>query len=147
MTTPIRGHHQITVDADPLTVWLAMRDYGNLAWAEGIEEVVVEGNGVGMLRKVRLDGTRDWILERLVARDDEAMSFSYAIEGDGMPGFSDYSAQVRAEPAGENCIIHWECCAKTDDDTVEAMQPMIQGLAEGICSMFAAQFERGVETQ
>jgi carbon monoxide dehydrogenase subunit G len=138
--TPIHGQHHLTVKASADDVWQAMRNYGDLSWTEGIEEVVVEGEGVGMLRKVRLSGAGEWILERLTARDDASRTFSYAIEGDGMPGFSNYSAHVRAEPADEGCIIHWECRADAQDDAVEAMQPMVQALAEGISGLFAAQF-------
>jgi carbon monoxide dehydrogenase subunit G len=140
--TPIHGQHQLTVNTNADDVWLAMRDYGDLSWTEGIEEVVVEGEGVGMLRKVRIDGSSDWILERLTARDDEAKTFSYAIEGDGMSGFSNYQAHVRVEPAGDDCIIHWQCRAKAQDEAAETMQPMIQALAEGISGLFAAQFSK-----
>lgn len=35
-------------------VWEVMIDYGNLNWAVGIAEVKVTGEGVGMVRSVRL---------------------------------------------------------------------------------------------
>ena len=142
MSTAICGYHQLSSPASPEQVWQAMRNYGDLSWAQDIDEVITEGDGIGMLRKVRLTGSSDWILERLTARDDEAMTFSYAIEGDGMPGFDNYTAHVRVEPAMSGCAIHWECHADTADDAVETMQPMIQALAEGISSLFAAQFEQ-----
>ena len=140
MSTPVRGQHRITVSNSAQEVWAAMRDYGDLSWAQGVDEVVVEGDGVGMLRKVRTAGSSDFILERLTARDDEAMTFSYAIEGDGLAGLSHYNAHVRAEPCEDGCIIHWQCLAEAPDDDVENMQSFIQRLAEGISGMFASQF-------
>ena len=145
MSTLISGKHQVSVNAGPETVWQAMRDYGDLSWAQGIDEVVVEGEGIGMVRNVRLTGSEDWIQERLVARDDQAMTFSYAIDGDGMPGFANYSAHVRVEPAEGGCIIHWECRADADEGAAEGSQQMIQALAEGICSLFAARFDPAQE--
>lgn len=140
MTTTVSGHHRVDVSADASDVWQAMRRFGDLNWAAGIEAVEVEGDGVGMLRKVRLAGSDEWICERLVARDDDRMSFSYVIEGDGMPGFNNYSAHVRAEPSASGCGIYWECQAEADDDP-ESAQQGLQALAAGIAGLFAAQFE------
>ena len=140
MSTPVQGQHRITVNASAEEVWAAMRNYGDLSWAQGIDEVVVEGDGVGMLRKVRTTGSSDFILERLTARDDAAMTFSYAIEGDGIAGLSHYNAQVRAEPCGDGCTIYWRCLAEATDEDAETMQSFIQRLAEGISDMFARQF-------
>jgi hypothetical protein len=140
MSTPVRGQHRITLSTSAKEVWGVLRNYGDLSWGQGIDEVVVEGNGVGMLRKVRTTGSPDFILERLTARNDTAMTLSYAIEGDGIAGLSHYNAHVRVEPCDDGCIIHWQCLAEAPDDDVETMQPFIQRLAEGISSMFARQF-------
>jgi carbon monoxide dehydrogenase subunit G len=142
MNTPVQGQHRITVNTSAEAVWAAMRNYGDLSWAQGIDEVVVEGDGVGMLRKVRLSGSSDWILERLTARDDDAMTFSYAIEGDGMPGLKNYSAQVQATPDGDGCEIQWECRAEAEDSEAESTEQGLAALAEGIATLFAAQFTR-----
>ena len=141
MSMRINGCHRMKVEANASDVWQAMRRYGDLSWAEGIDEVELEGDdGVGMLRKVRLAGSSDWIPERLTARDDDAMSFSYAIEGDGMPGLKNYSAHVQAIPDGEGCVIQWECRADAEDSEAESMEQGLAALAEGIATLFAAQF-------
>jgi carbon monoxide dehydrogenase subunit G len=142
MSIPINGCHKIQVEASASDVWQAMRRYGDLSWAEGIDEVELEGDGVGMLRKVRLSGSSDWILERLTARDDDAMTFSYAIEGDGMPGLKNYSAHVQAIPDGDGCVIQWECRAEAEESDAEALAQGLAALAEGIATLFAAQFSR-----
>ena len=140
MSAAVRGQHGITVSSSAEEVWEVMRDYGDLSWAQGIDEVMVEGDGVGMLRKVRTAGSPDFIHERLTARDDTAMTLTYAIEGDGIAGLSHYKAHVRVEPSEDGCIIHWTCLAEAPDDDVETMQSFIQRLAEGITGMFARQF-------
>ena len=142
MSMPISGCHRIEVEASASDVWQAMRRYGDLSWAEGIDEVELEGDGVGMLRKVRLAGSPDWILERLTARDDDAMTFSYAIEGEGMPGLKNYSAQVQATPDGDGCEIQWECRAEAEDSEADSMKQGLAALAEGIATLFADQFTR-----
>ena len=142
MSMPINGCYTIKVEASASDVWQAMRRYGDLSWAEGIDEVELEVDGVGMLRKVRLTGSSDWILERLTARDDDAMTFSYAIEGDGMPGLKNYSAHVQTIPDGDGCTIQWECRAEADESDAEALEQGLAALAEGIATLFAAQFNR-----
>lgn len=140
MTTPISGQHEIRVAHSADQVWQAMRRYEDLSWATGIDELVIEGQGVGMVRKVRFGGSPDWVLERLTARDDEARTFEFVVEGEGMPGYKNYRAEVQAEEDGAGCIIHWKYLADVDDN-VEEKQSLLQLLAEGISSLFAAQFD------
>lgn len=141
MKTTIQGECLSTICADPSQVWKSLRDYGDLSWADGIEEVRVEGAGIGMLRKVRLTGTQTWIDERLTTRNDEAMNFSYAIEGEGLPGLENYRAEVQVEPAVEGCAVRWRCFAEVDEDARETMLAAVQALAEGIVTLFARQFD------
>ena len=142
MTTAISGQHQVRVTSCADEVWQAMRRYEDLSWATDIDDLVVEGQGVGMIRRVRFGGSPDYVLERLTARDDEARTFEFAVEGEGMPGFRNYRAKVRAEEDGAGCIIHWQYLADVDDD-VDAKQSLLQLLAEGISSLFAARFDTG----
>jgi hypothetical protein len=138
--TAISGQHQLRVSTGAGKVWRAMRRYEDLSWAIDIDEVIIEGEGIGMLRKVRFGGSPDWVLERLTARDDSARTFSYAVDGEGMPGFSNYRAEVRAEPDGHGCIIHWKYLADVENDAVEEKEATLQLFAEGVSSLFAAQF-------
>lgn len=140
MNVNITGKHCMTVPASASTVWRKMRNFGDLSWAQGIAEVKLEGDGVGTLRSVRLDGSQDWIPERLVATDDTAMQYSYVLEGDGMPGLENYRADAGVTPDGEQCEICWHCTADVQDTEVETMQALIQGMAEGMVTLFAAQF-------
>jgi polyketide cyclase/dehydrase/lipid transport protein len=140
MTTSISAHHQVRANSTADQVWRAMRRFEDLSWATDIDDLVVEGNGVGMVRKVRFGGSQDWTLERLTARNDEQKTFSFAVDEGGMPGYRNYRAEVRAEPDGENCIIHWSYFADVDEG-VEEKQGLLDLLAEGISTLFAAQFQ------
>ena len=142
-TVTITGTHRLTVPASASTVWQKMRNFGDLSWAQGIAEVTLEGEGVGMLRSVRLDGSQDWIPERLVASDDRTMQYSYVLEGQGMPGLDDYRADAGVTPAGDHSEIFWRCSANVLETEIETMQALIQGMAEGMVSLFAAQFMPG----
>lgn len=57
-------------------VWQVMQRFGDLSWTTGIDEVIVEGEGIGMVRKVRLTGSTDWIIERLIECDNVNTMFS-----------------------------------------------------------------------
>lgn len=128
-----------SVQKPPETVWEAMQRFGDLSWA-GIDEVIVEGKGIGMVRKMRVAQGDDWIIERLTERDDVNMMFSYAIEGEGMPGLSDYTASGQVVPTDNGCQIRWECRATTSEDQSASAQQLLNGVAEGIVTLFAAQF-------
>ena len=142
MSCAIAASSSVQAPVKAEEAWSAMMRFSDLSWATGlIEEVRQEGEGVGMLRKVRLAGSDDWILERLIARDEQAMCFSYVLEGDGMPGLEDYQATGQAIPAESGCVIRWKCSARVDEDQVDAMLDAIQGMAEGMATLFAGQFK------
>ncbi len=141
MSVNIVGEHRLTVPASASAVWNKMREFGDLSWTAGIAEVKLEGDGVGMLRCVRLEGSQEWIPERLLASDDRTMQYSYALEGDAMPGLRDYRADAGVTPDGEHSEIRWRCSANVDDADIEAMQALVQGMAEGMVTLFAAQFD------
>ena len=94
----VKGSAVFRVPVPSTEVWQNMRRFGEVGWTEGIAEVVLEGDGVGMLRKVRLEGSDDWIHERLTAMDEKTMSFDYILEGDGMPGLEEYCARGQLSP-------------------------------------------------
>ncbi|MEE9416266.1 MAG: SRPBCC family protein [Acidimicrobiales bacterium] len=140
-TVPLTATHSAVVTATPDEVWERMRDFGDLDWAEGIAEVRVDGTGVGTQRRVRLDGSDDWVVERLIELDDTDKSLRYAIEGAGIPGLSYYVARAEARPGSDGTEITWSCSAAADENTRETMQGMIDAMMHGIVSLFAAQFD------
>ncbi len=123
-------------------VWQVLRRFEDLQWAlgMGVDGVEVEGEGVGMVRKVSVPDDSEPIVEQLTESDDVRMTISYAIVEGGMPGLNDYMATARVLPIGDECRIQWECQATTDDEPSSDPQVLIDGIAEGLVTVFAAQF-------
>ena len=143
MLTSISSEHSISLPLAADRVWHAMRQYGDLSWAmnAGIEEVQPVGDGIGMVRKVRMAGMTEWIYERLVAMDEEAMSFSYVIDGDGWPGLKDYVATAKVLPSEDGCHLRWLMHAKVENEDADELQAGLDAMAEGLVTLFANQFE------
>lgn len=119
-----------------------MKRFDDLSWTKGaVAEVEAEGEGVGMIRRVRTQGSDQWIAERLVSSDDETMTFSYVIDGDAFPNVTNYSAvgSVVASEAGS--VINWETTATAPDEHAEASTQLLDMMSGGMVQLFAAQFE------
>jgi len=144
MPKSISSEYAIALSLEADGVWQKMRQYGDLSWAmnAGIEEVQPVGAGIGMVRKVRMAGIPEWIHERLVAMDEDAMSFSYVIDGDGWPGLKDYVATAKVVPSEEGCRVRWLMHAKVEDEGADEMQAGLDAMAEGIVTLFADQFDK-----
>ena len=140
MGTAVCGTAEIEVSTDSGRVWEAMKDFGNLEWAQGIAEYRVFGEGVGMIRSVRLEGSDEWLDEHLLAVDESARRFEYAIES-GMAGLDQYRASGQAIPVDGGCLIRWQCGGSVEAASVAEMQSLVQALAEGIAGLFAARFQ------
>ncbi len=140
-TVRVTGSATTRVAADPARVWQAMKDYGNLDWSEGIAEVKVTGDGVGMVRSVRLEGSEEWLDERLLAVDGEQRRFEYGIDP-GFAGVANYRAagQALAEVAGPGAIICWQCGGEVAGEEAAAMTELMDATAQAIAGLFAAQF-------
>ena len=142
-TTSISSSHATTINRPAKVVWRALSRYGDLSWAMegGIEDVELIDQGIGMIRKVRMAGMAESILERLVAADEDAMSISYVIDGDGWPGLKDYVATARVAPQKQGCELRWLINAKANSGEAGDMQAGLDAMSEGIVTLFAAQFE------
>ncbi len=122
-------------------VWQTMQNFGNLDWAVGIQKVELVGEGIGMVRKVLLDGSTDWLDEKLIEQNHDAMSFTYVIEGQGMPGMENYKAkgQVEAKEDGTS-LLTWTCQADATPEQAPLVEQVLTGMADGIVNLFSAQF-------
>lgn len=118
-------------------VWARLREFGDLSWAvgKGVEGVEVEGDGIGMLRRVRSPAGPAPIVEQLTAFDDPSQSLTYAIIEGGIPGLDEYTATARVTSGDGGCEASWTCRARTG-------QPeLLEALARGLVSVFAESFE------
>ncbi len=97
-----------TVAASAADVWEKLSDFGGVQPGGIVESCEVEGEGVGMVRTIRL--TTGVVVERLDVHDSDAMTFAYSIINDDCPlPVSNYSATViiTADQTGESCRVDW----------------------------------------
>ncbi len=142
MMTPIASKSEIRIDVPAIDVWAVMEKFGDLSWAAGIDEVVTKGEGLDMVREVRLTGKTGWIVERLVLLDPNEMRIGYVIDNDGMEGFSEYSAEAQVLSEGDGSIISWVCDAKVDESERDQRKAQLDFTVNAIVQLFAMQFSK-----
>lgn len=110
-------------------VWALLEDFGNMQWAPGVKRVELIGEGVGMTRRLFMDGM-DPIDEVLESQDRSSMSYQYSIpKGIPLP-VTDYLASARIEAIDpDQCRAYWSCqCTPTDDTmSTEQLEDMMRG--------------------
>ncbi len=141
--TEVIGHKRLPVNAGAETVWLKMRDFTDLSWAIGIAEVIVEGSGVSMVRRVRLEGSEEWLEEKLLDLNDSGRRIEYGI-AKGMMGINDYHACAQVIPSGTGCFVEWTCSGRATAAEQAEKQQILMAVAQGITTLFAAQFARDI---
>lgn len=136
---------KVSVERDlkaPLaTVWAMLEDFGNLDWFPGWSKIEVVGSGVGMVRRIHMEGM-DPIEEKLESLDSANHTLSYTIPNIPMP-VTDYRANVKVKAAGDGCHITWQCQA------VPAGIPEADAKAmlEGVYSDMISKLEAGAKTK
>lgn len=137
-------YNSIIVDASADQVWSTVRNFNDMAWAEGIVESLESTNGMGGTEvgaKRTLNGAID---ETLVAFDDDAKAFSYSID-DGPAVLSKdavrgYQGTVRVAPitATGQAFIEWEShWADATGDVKGFCDPLYAGLLGLLAKKFA----------
>jgi hypothetical protein len=109
------------LDYPVATVWGLLGDYGNMSWMDGPPKHEIVGEGVGMIRRVLMEGM-DPIDEVLESYDDATMSYSYSIPR-GMPlPVTDYLSSCRVEERESgHARVHWSCrCTPVNGSMSEA---------------------------
>lgn len=104
-------------------VWALVGDFEGLirALAETVDaHVEIEGEGVGALRKITLDGHQ--MVERFDAHDDTARTTGYSMLEPGPMPVSGYRATIEVTPLGlQRARVAWssafEAAVDADDDT------------------------------
>ncbi len=96
------------VAASPESIWEVVRDFGGIKrWNPGIEDVEVEGSGVGSVRTIKMGGGIE-LQERLEHVDDVGRSFSYSIIAGPVP-VENYLASLTIHEADEgHSRITWQ---------------------------------------
>jgi hypothetical protein len=109
---------EITINRSADDVWAKIGNFGEMAWMPGVETCELDGDD----RILGMFGMR--IVERQLARDDEARTLTYGIvEGDMKPEV--HEATITVMPAGSGSFVTWD--VTTDDAMVEVMQGAYTG--------------------
>ncbi|CAA2101556.1 hypothetical protein MBUL_01235 [Methylobacterium bullatum] len=96
----------IDVAAPPAKVWATIGDFCGIGnWHPAIAKCESSTKDGTMLRKLSLKGGGA-IVESQTARDDTAMSYTYAIVESPLP-VSDYSSTLAVSPKGSGSTVTW----------------------------------------
>lgn len=107
------------LDIDINKVWALLEDFGNIQWAGNPDEVEVVGEGVGMIRRITVNGLPDKIDEVLEYIEPENYRFGYSIpRGLPMP-LENYKADVYLEDRNGKTYINWACDANPGEGISE----------------------------
>lgn len=110
--TKLKVIEKIEIQMLPQIVWSRIKNFNGLPnWHPAFVDSKMEGeNKPGAMRTLTLK-SGDQILEKLVAYDEEKMSFSYSIEKVDTKAVpvTDYLATMTVKPGeGYNSIVEWE---------------------------------------
>ncbi len=96
---------QVKAPAD--AVWSVLSNFSSIKAGGPIASVSYEGEGVGMLRTLGMNGGR--VLERLDVHDAATRTFAYSIINDDSPlPFTGYSAVVKIKDNGDGTTtVDW----------------------------------------
>ena len=110
-------------------VWDILSDFGNLSWMETKPDVEVIGEGVGMIRRIRMPDMEQPIDEKLDSMDSLDMSYSYSITPNPVVPFKNYVAEVKlSETANGGTIVIWSSNFDVALEGAEQAQSMMEGM-------------------
>jgi Polyketide cyclase / dehydrase and lipid transport len=116
-----------TIAAPIEDVWKLAADFGGIAdIMDGIESIEVEGEGVGMLRKMPGRGG-EFVVERLEALDPDRHHVAYSIVEGPLP-FRDYYATIDLAADGDGTAIEWTGRFEPDGVPTEKAERLANGV-------------------
>jgi len=90
-------------------VWGMLANFSDISWIPGIEKVVLEGEGIGMVRHVTAVGLPE-LHERMDAIDHETMTLDYSVPEVAYLQVVDYTARAKVTPLVDgHCRVNWSC--------------------------------------
>jgi len=109
----------VSADAPAEKVWEVLADFGGfLNWAGGgAGEITIEGEGVGMVRHLKMSGGE--IAEKLILLDRVKRMLGYELVYGEPLGMKQYKAVVQVVDRGEVCEIIWKGEFDTGDSNSE----------------------------
>jgi len=116
-----------TVAAPAADVWRTISNFAGVEPNEMIASCTVEGDGVGAVRTIALNGGGE-IIERLERLDDPARSFTYAIINDSPLPVANYVSTVKVSGDGNSSTVDWS----STFDVAGAPEADVIKLIEGV---------------
>src|SRR5262245_25677393 len=126
-TNMARVEVQDEIDAAKETVWEVVSDFGGVKRiSPDVESCAVEGNGVGAVRTIHLNGIK--IQERLEGLDPKGYTFSYSMLEGPIP-FKNYLAHVVLSDAGpKRTTINWSGTFEPAGMPAEQLEQLVRGI-------------------
>lgn len=119
-------------------VWSLLSDFGDLSWTKGWNKLETQGQGVGMVRRIIIDGMEP-IEEILESMDHQQRRFSYRIPNMPMP-VSDYRADVVVVAVDEyKSRVSWHCTATADGASEAEATAIMQATYDQLLSWVEAE--------
>lgn len=119
-----------SVAAPAADVWRIISDFGGLEPNDLIAGCTLEGEGVGAVRTIALQGGGE-IVERLDSHDDDKLSFGYTIINDSPLPVKNYSAVVEVSGDGAGSKVSWTgnfaANGAPESDVVKLVEGIYQG--------------------
>ena len=111
-------------------LWELVSDFGGVAkYMDGIDACVVEGEGIGALRKIPVGD--DHVVESLDALDPDDFALTYSIVSGPMP-FKDYSAtMVITRESDDACVLTWTGTFEPNGIPEEKAERIASGIYRG----------------
>jgi mxaD protein len=122
-------------------VWQVLRDFNGLpAFIAAIKKSTMEGEGIGALRTLTLEGGGPPIVERLETFDEQAKTLSYSIVTSPLP-LSNYLSTVEAIDRGPSqCEVKWystfEPRGASEAEAVKVVEGVYSAAFEGLHKLF-----------
>lgn len=117
-----------TVGASADDVWRIISDFGGVEPNEMIAGCAVEGEGVGAVRTIGLNGGGE-IVERLESQDDGARVFSYAIINESPLPVKNYVSTVKVTDGDDGAAtVDWSSTFEAAGAPEAAVIELIEGV-------------------
>lgn len=124
-----------TIAATPAAVWSRIGDPARIhTWHPAFADV---RSGDGTRTCILQDGAV--IEERILSRDEAAMTYRYAITASPLP-IREYVSELRVEPDGQGARVTWSSTFEALAER-EAMEALLHGVYESGLGAVKAHFE------
>lgn len=129
------------IDASAKDLWELVRNFGEVGWMQGVSNVELEGEGVGMVRRIYAGGPTA-VIEKMTSLDETAQRLGYTItENNPMP-VSRYDAHMQVvDLGGGRSRLEWGCSADPEGVDEAAAKATVEGMYGVLISWVKAAAE------